>query len=112
MSLSRRTFLKVGGTSAAFLATVGCDQLPRELRSLYHTQRKIGAFQPPSVATIDTVTHVLNRAAFGGRPGDYERVRKLGVTAEQAGAAYIEQQLNPERIEDEEADHAVRRFET
>jgi uncharacterized protein (DUF1800 family) len=112
MSLSRRAFLKVGGSSAALLAAVGCDQLPRELRFLYQPQQKNGPFQPPSVATIDPVTHVLNRAAFGARPGDYERVKKLGPTPEQAAAAYLEQQLNPERIEDEEAGHAVRRFET
>src|SRR5437773_7138751 len=41
-----------------------------------------------------TITHVLNRIAFGPRPGDIERVRQLGVRQ------YIEQQLHPERIAD------------
>ncbi|HKS07757.1 MAG TPA: DUF1800 domain-containing protein [Gemmatimonadaceae bacterium] len=40
------------------------------------------------------VRHVLNRLAFGPRPGDYERVRAMGVDA------WIEQQLHPERIAD------------
>jgi uncharacterized protein (DUF1800 family) len=38
--------------------------------------------------------HVLNRLAFGARPGDVERVRKLGVDN------YIEQQLNPSKVDD------------
>src|SRR5690348_15725400 len=38
--------------------------------------------------------HVLNRLAFGARPGDVERVLKLGVDN------YIEQQLNPSKIDD------------
>lgn len=110
MNLSRRTFLRVGG-SAALLATVGCDQLPRELRALYQPANN-GPFQPPTTASVDALTHVLNRAAFGPRPGDYARVSKLGVTPDEAAAAYLEQQLNPELIDDDEAEHAVRRFET
>ena len=38
--------------------------------------------------------HVLNRLAFGARPGDVERVLKLGVDK------YIEQQLNPSKLDD------------
>ncbi|MDT7543028.1 MAG: hypothetical protein QOE33_2932 [Acidobacteriota bacterium] len=43
-------------------------------------------------------SHVLNRLAFGARPGDAERVRKLGVEK------YIEQQLHPELIDDAAAE--------
>ena len=112
MNFSRRKFLKVGGSSAALLATVGCNQLPRELRALYESPKNSGPFQPPIADDIDAVTHVLNRAAFGPRPGDYERVRKLGPTPEQAADVYLERQLNPEQIDDEDAEYAVRRFET
>jgi len=38
--------------------------------------------------------HALNRLAFGPRPGDAERVARMGVPA------YIELQLHPERIAD------------
>jgi uncharacterized protein (DUF1800 family) len=38
--------------------------------------------------------HVLNRLAFGPRPGDVDRVAKMGA------AAWVEQQLHPERIDD------------
>jgi uncharacterized protein (DUF1800 family) len=40
------------------------------------------------------VRHALNRLTFGARPGDYERVRVMGVDA------WIAQQLQPARIAD------------
>ena len=42
-----------------------------------------------------TIVHVLNRIGFGPRPGDVERVRRIGLRQ------YIDQQLHPERISDE-----------
>jgi len=41
-----------------------------------------------------TIVHVLNRVAFGARPGDVERVRAIGVNR------YIDDQLHPERVAD------------
>src|SRR5262249_26993027 len=53
----------------------------------------------PSAATFPrddrSIVHVLNRVGFGARPGDLERIRKIGVQQ------YIEQQLHPERIDDQ-----------
>jgi uncharacterized protein (DUF1800 family) len=49
-------------------------------------------------ADTRTVSHVLNRLAFGPRPGDVERVQKMGLRE------YIEQQLRPEAIKDSRAD--------
>lgn len=40
------------------------------------------------------ILHVLNRLAFGARPGDVERVRAIGLEN------YINQQLSPEKIND------------
>ena len=40
------------------------------------------------------IVHVLNRLGFGARPGDVERVKTIGLDK------YIEQQLNPEKIDD------------
>ena len=53
-----------------------------------------------------TIVHVLNRLGFGPAPGDVERVRKIGL------AAYIDQQLQPERLKDEAVDARLARFET
>jgi uncharacterized protein (DUF1800 family) len=46
----------------------------------------------PAKADARTITHVLNRLGFGPRPGDVERVQQIGL------AAYIDQQLTPDRI--------------
>ena len=40
------------------------------------------------------IVHVLNRLGFGARPGDIERVKAIGLEK------YIEQQLNPDKIDD------------
>jgi uncharacterized protein (DUF1800 family) len=40
------------------------------------------------------IVHLLNRAAFGPRPGDVDRVKAMGINA------YIDEQLHPERISD------------
>src|SRR4051812_26972020 len=112
MKLGRRKFLQAGAGSLALLAA-GCDHMPRELTSLFGPQtRANGPFQPPASATIDPIVHTLNRLSFGLRPGEYERVKKLGTDADEAIQAHIEQQLNPDSIEDGIAEYAVRRFET
>jgi Protein of unknown function (DUF1800) len=42
----------------------------------------------------EAILHALNRLAYGPRPGDFERVRQMGL------AKWIEQQLNPNSIDD------------
>jgi uncharacterized protein (DUF1800 family) len=42
----------------------------------------------------EAILHALNRLAYGPRPGDVERVRQMGL------AKWIEQQLNPNSIDD------------
>jgi len=42
----------------------------------------------------EAILHVLNRLAYGPRPGDVERVRQMGL------AKWIEEQLNPGSIDD------------
>ncbi len=50
---------------------------------------------PPSALTDDQrILHVLNRLGYGPRPGEVERVRRLGLRQ------YIAQQLHPETIDD------------
>ena len=52
------------------------------------------------------ILHVLNRLGFGARPGDVERVKAMGLDN------YINQQLNPERINDSIADAKVKNLPT
>jgi uncharacterized protein (DUF1800 family) len=51
-------------------------------------------------------THVLNRLAFGPRPGDVERIQKMGVDR------WIEEQLHPQRIDDRAMHEQLKRYET
>ncbi len=44
------------------------------------------------------IIHVLNRLGYGPRPGDVERVKRIGLEK------YIEQQLNPAKIDDSAAE--------
>ncbi len=116
MQLSRRHFLHAG-TGAALAAAVGCD-VPKPLepltKAILPPQRPSakGPFTPPCSEEIDAVSHVLNRFTFGARPGDYERVRKLGTTPEDAAHVFFEKQLHPDRIADEFAEWQVKSFET
>src|SRR5438132_1192358 len=64
--------------------------------------------QPQSAALTETqrITHLLNRIAFGPRPGDVERVRQMGA------GKYIEQQLHPELIDDSATDIRLETFDS
>jgi uncharacterized protein (DUF1800 family) len=62
----------------------------------------VGLALPDSPLSPDQqILHVLNRLGYGPRPGDVERVRRLGI------AAYIERQLRPGGIPDVAAEEAV-----
>ena len=69
----RRKLLRLAGT-------ISCLILP------------IGQAATAETATPAEAVHVLNRLGFGPRPGDIERVMKMGLDA------YIDQQLHPETI--------------
>src|ERR1017187_8155216 len=50
--------------------------------------------QPEPLSGRQMIIHVLNRCGYGPRPGDVERVEKMGLPA------YMRQQLHPETIDD------------
>ena len=51
--------------------------------------------KPAALTAREQALHVLNRLAFGPRPGDVDRVLAVGVSA------WVEQQLHPSRIADD-----------
>jgi uncharacterized protein (DUF1800 family) len=114
MTLDRRQFLRSGAGASLALAA-GCD-VPKGLQTMMaFAPAKAGAtgpFSSPQLEELDAVSHALNRATFGARPGDYQRVRALGATPEAAARAFLEEQLNPERVADDRAEWLVARFET
>src|SRR5262245_12866122 len=67
------------------------------------------ALWPTAAAFPDdekTMVHVLNRMAFGARPGDVEHVRKIGLQR------YIDEQLHPDRIPDSARSGRLAHLET
>ena len=53
-----------------------------------------------------TIVHLLNRIGFGASPSDIERVRTIGLDK------YIEQQLHPDQIPDNDTEARLARFQT
>ncbi len=62
--------------------------------------------QQPRLTDDQKIVHVLNRLAFGARPGDVERVKAMGIEN------YIRQQLSPEKISDSLAQTKVKDLAT
>src|SRR5580700_1058044 len=54
----------------------------------------------------EAIFHALNRLAYGPRPGDVERVRQMGL------AKWIDQQLNPNSIDDRALDARLEDYPT
>jgi uncharacterized protein (DUF1800 family) len=54
----------------------------------------------------EAILHALNRLAYGPRPGDVERVRQMGL------AKWIEQQLNPNSIDDKAVEARLETYPT
>jgi uncharacterized protein (DUF1800 family) len=54
----------------------------------------------------EAILHALNRLAYGPRPGDVERVRQMGL------AKWIEQQLNPNTIDDKAMEARLQDYAT
>jgi uncharacterized protein (DUF1800 family) len=96
----KRTFPVAARRLAALLATAGIVIL---LAGSLAAQRASAVPDHPDVRTIE---HVLNRIAFGPRPGDVARIQQMGL------AAYIDEQLHPERIPDADVDARLAGFDT
>lgn len=54
----------------------------------------------------EAILHALNRLAYGARPGDVERVRQMGL------AKWIDQQLNPNSIDDNALEARLENYPT
>jgi uncharacterized protein (DUF1800 family) len=65
------------------------------LLSLSLVPRALTASAEPLLTEEQRIVHALNRLGFGPRPGDIERVQKLGLKT------YIQQQLHPETLKDD-----------
>ncbi len=110
MTLTRREVLSAG---LLLSSALGCRRLEQALIGpLWQPDPTAGPYTAPSALEIDPIRHALNRLSFGPRPEDYARVQALAADPIAAVEAYVEEQLEPERIDDRPAERAVRRLET
>jgi len=102
MPITRPSFRPVAALCLAALGTAsGCATVPPQAPSTSAT-----LLAAREQTADQQVHHVLNRLAFGARPGDVEAVRAMGVDA------WIDRQLYPERIPDAASEQFVARFAT
>lgn len=99
--LSRRNFLKLGSLTAVAASASACGVIGQEVAQ----QQLPDALVPIAFVPHDPAWRLLNRAGFGPRPGDIQRVHELGLTA------YLDEQLQPETIEDNAATLIMRHLD-
>lgn len=117
MKLSRRDFLRLGSLTAVAAGSAGCRVVGRELAANELPETLNIPTAVPAIApvtenapnrpnlTVDPVRRLLNRAGYGPAPGEVERVNQIGF------AAYLEEQLNHEAVEDS-ANELIARHQT
>jgi uncharacterized protein (DUF1800 family) len=92
------TSLRLVGVVVA-LAGIACASSTSE--GVARAPEPVSIVEPREQTADQQVRHVLNRLAFGARPGDVERVRAIGVDR------WIAAQLEPSRIRDTAAERVV-----
>src|SRR3954468_22401822 len=107
MTLTRREFLRNTGLAAAYLA------LPAWLSACQRGSAPAAAplampqtWDDPQPGAHADIVHLLNRITYGPRPGQVEHVAAIGWDA------FLEQQLNPEQIDDAALDARLKQFTT
>jgi uncharacterized protein (DUF1800 family) len=90
MKLTRGQFIGMTAAAVGGASLTGCAEVARRV-STPELPKRIGQAE---AAAADPAWRLLNRAAFGPRPGDLERVREMGVDV------WLEEQLSPETIEE------------
>jgi uncharacterized protein (DUF1800 family) len=104
MQTTRRSFVQFLGVTGAS-AIVGCESATDALARLTEAGAETD-FRPPGAREIDLSSHVLSRLTWGPRPGDYRRIESIGVDA------FIDEQLDPDAIDDRGCDRRTASIET
>ncbi len=70
------------------------------------SQRGKAPAKPKRLSEEQKINHLLDRASFGSRPGDSERIMKMGWQK------YLDEQLHPDRISDNVAEQKLKNLES
>ena len=89
MKTTRRTLLAGGSALLTAGLLSGCETIEQRVT---HAALPPDALPSSGFADAAPAVRLLNRAAYGPRPGDALRVSRLGLTA------YVEEQLQPETL--------------
>ena len=115
MTISRRDFIKTSGLFATFTALAACAPQTAVKTITGHSSGSgsVGVV-PTAIATATSTASAedpltvltLNRISLGATPEMYSRVGQIGL------AAFIDEQLNPENIDDSATDQLMSYFPT
>src|SRR5579885_106483 len=105
MRLSRRTILKIGALAGTGSLLSSCERMISEVSNRIADPIP-DQISLPSGKDIDPIFHFLSRTTYGPGPGDLDRVKEQGVEA------WLQEQLQPDTIDDRLCDLRARRFET
>src|SRR5262249_957297 len=107
MTMTRREFLRTTGIAAAYLALPAwlsaCQSAAAPAAATLATPQ---AWDDPQPGAHPEIVHLLNRITYGPRPGEVERAAALGWDA------LLEQQLNPEQIDESALERRLDAFAT
>ena len=101
--------MRFGAVLLAFLLAFGS---PAGAFQEAKSQKQKGAQEPSQsdaakkLTEEQKVAHLLDRVTFGARPGDVERVMKMGWEK------YLDEQLRPERISDQAVEQRLKNIES
>ena len=104
--MKRRSLLKAALAITGAAPLSACEDFYSGVSRDWLNQKipdNVGLF---SDLTIDPSHHLLSRVAYGPWPGDLDEVKKMGMQK------WIDQQLDPEKIDDKACDVRAHRFET
>jgi uncharacterized protein (DUF1800 family) len=82
------------------------DVQPPAASAPANDQRWAGKLPIKDLAEDEAIAHALNRLGYGARPGDAERVRRMGLEM------WIQKQLHPEAIDDKAAEARLGEYPT
>ncbi len=113
--LNRRDFLKLAGALAATGLVASCapDEQPSLAPDVPQVPDIFSTVEVPAVSAPLAVI-ALSRMGFGPKPGEVDAFNSLGASDQERLSAYVQQQLNPDAIDDSEFEtrFAAAGFET